>query len=95
MYPVVENGRLVGCITSGEVKKLPQEAWLDTTVGEAATRLCAENSVGPETDSVVALTLMRRTGKSRFMITEGDHLVGVLSLKDMLEFLSLKVDLGD
>ncbi len=95
MYPVVEDGRLIGCITSQEVKKVPREAWPNTIVGEVATRVCAENSVGPDTDSVDALARMRKTGSSRLMITDGDRLVGILSLKDLLEFLSLKVELGD
>ncbi len=95
MYPVVDDEILVGCITSGEVKKVPKENWRETTVGEVAIRVCAENSVGPETDSVEALALMRRTGNSRLMITEGGKLVGILSLKDLLEFLSLKVELED
>jgi Zn-dependent protease/CBS domain-containing protein len=95
MYPVVEDGRLIGCITSGEVKKVPRDAWQNTTVGEATIRVCAENSVGPETDSVEAIALMRRTGNSRMMITDGEKLLGILALKDLLEFLSMKVELGD
>lgn len=95
MYPVMENGRLFGCITSGEVKKVPREAWRDVRVGEVATKVCAENSIGPDTDAGRALALMRRTGSSRVMITEGGKLLGVLSLKDLLEYLSLKVDLEE
>ncbi len=95
MYPVMENGRLIGCITSGEVKKVPREAWRNTTVGEIATVVCVENAVGAETDAVQALALMRRTGSSRLMITEGEKLVGILTLKDLLEFLSLKVEMED
>jgi Zn-dependent protease/CBS domain-containing protein len=95
MYPVVEDGRLIGCITSQDVKRIPRETWSDTIVGDAATRVCAENSVGPDTDSVQALALMRRTGNSRLMITDGEKLVGIVSLKDLLEFLSLKVELED
>lgn len=95
MYPVVDDGRLLGCITSREVKKVPQENWRETTVGEMATRVCAENSVPPETDSVEALALMRRSGNSRLMITEGGKLVGILSLKDLLEFMSQKFDLEE
>ncbi len=95
MYPVMENERLIGCITSGEVKKMPREAWRNTTVGEVVTVVCVENSVRPEADAVRALALMRRTGSSRVVVTEGGKLVGILTLKDLLEFLSLKVDLQD
>jgi CBS domain-containing protein len=36
---------------------------------------------------------MSRTGTSRLLVKEGDRLVGVVSLKDMLQFLSLRVEL--
>jgi CBS domain-containing protein len=40
-----------------------------------------------------ALSLMNQTGSSRLMVTEGDRLLGILALKDMLKFLSLKMEL--
>jgi len=36
---------------------------------------------------------MNRTGSSRLMVTEGNRLAGIISLKDMLKFLELKVEL--
>jgi CBS domain-containing protein len=38
---------------------------------------------------------MNRLGASRLMVVDGDRLVGIVSLKDMLKFLSLKVELGN
>ena len=36
---------------------------------------------------------MNRTGNSRLMVVERGQLVGVITLKDMLKFLDLKIDL--
>jgi CBS domain-containing protein len=36
---------------------------------------------------------MRHSNASRLMVVEGDKLVGIIALKDMLEFLSLKIEL--
>ena len=36
---------------------------------------------------------MQSTGSSRLLVTEGDRLVGILSLKDLLHFLQLKMEL--
>ena len=36
---------------------------------------------------------MNRTGSSRLMVTEGNRRAGIISLKDMLKFLELKVEL--
>jgi CBS domain-containing protein len=41
------------------------------------------------------LSTMSRTQNSRFLVIEGDRLVGVVTLKDMLRFLSLKLELEE
>ena len=38
---------------------------------------------------------MSKTGASRLMVTEESRLVGVIALKDMLKFLSLKIELEE
>ena len=40
-----------------------------------------------------ALTIMNRTGNSRLIVMDKDQLVGLITLKDMLKFLALKIDL--
>jgi CBS domain-containing protein len=40
-----------------------------------------------------ALSTMSRTRNSRLLVVDGDRLVGVITLKDLLQFLSLKLDL--
>jgi CBS domain-containing protein len=52
-----------------------------------------ENTIPPDTDAMKALSIMNRTGNSRLLVVEGDHLVGIITLKDMLKFLNLKMDL--
>jgi len=36
---------------------------------------------------------MSRANASRLMVVEGDRLVGVIALKDIMKLLSLKIDL--
>jgi Zn-dependent protease len=94
MYPVVEeDDRLVGCVTTKQIKEIPREKWSETTVGGIADRCTDENTVEPQTDAVEALSAMNRSGNSRLMVVEGNRLVGVIALKDMLQWLSLKMDL--
>jgi len=38
---------------------------------------------------------MRRTGSSRLLVVDHGQLVGMVSLKDLLRFLSLKIELED
>ena len=93
MFPVVNSNKLLGCVTTKQVKEIPREEWDQKTVGEIADRCSAENTIEPNADAVQALSAMRRNKASRLMVVENDQLVGIIALKDMLEFLSLKVEL--
>jgi len=93
MFPVVDGDRLVGCVTTRAVRELPREDWDRQTVGALADRCGPENTVPPDLDAMRALSLMSRTGTSRLLVAEGDRLLGILSLKDLLKFFSLKMEL--
>lgn len=93
MFPVVDGERLVGCVTTRQIKELPRDEWERQSVGALAKRCDAENTVGPEDDAMQALAKMSGHQLSRLMVVEGERLVGVLALKDMLQFLALKVEL--
>ena len=95
MYPVVDDGRLVGCVTIQKIKDIPRSEWAIRTVGEVSGGCSADNSIAPNTDAMEALAQMNRGRLSRLMVVEGDKLVGIITLKDMLKFLSIKLELGD
>jgi Zn-dependent protease/predicted transcriptional regulator len=96
MFPVVEDGnRLVGCIATKDVKGVPREEWDHKNVGEIAEKCTPENTIEPEKDATKALSMMSRNGASRLMVVEEGRLVGIIALKDMLRFLSLKVELDE
>ncbi len=92
LYPVVSDGRLVGCVTTRQIKAVPRHQWDRTTVGEIAAACSEDNSLGPETDAVRALSRMQKKNVSRVMVVRDQRLVGILSLKDLLDFLSLKIE---
>jgi Zn-dependent protease/predicted transcriptional regulator len=93
MFPVVSEGKLQGCISTQQVKSIPRNDWAAHTVAEFSNSCDAENSIPPNTDALKALEIMNRTNNSRLLVTEGDRLLGILSLKDLLQFFSLKVEL--
>ena len=93
MFPVLRDSKLLGCITMKQVKDLPRSEWALHSVQELVTPCSKENAISPETDAVHVLEAMKQTGNSRLMVIDQDRLVGVVTLKDLLRFLSLKVDL--
>lgn len=96
MFPVVDGERLIGCVTTSEVKKLPREEWDRQTVG-AIMQSCGENvTISPGVDAMQALARMSSRKGSVLLVLDQERLVGILGLKDLLGFLSVKLDLeGD
>jgi Zn-dependent protease len=95
LFPVVDAGKLLGCITMRQVKEIPKEDWYKHTVSEFVQDCSADTTISPQADAVKALAAMRRTGNSRLMVVEESRLVGIVALRDMLNYLALKVDLED
>jgi Zn-dependent protease/CBS domain-containing protein len=93
MFPVVHDHNLVGCITINDLKKVPKAQWPDKKISEV-TEPCSEtNTVHPDTDATQALSLMNQSGNSRLLVVKNGQLAGVITLKDMLRFLSVKMEL--
>ena len=95
MFPVVDDGRLAGCVSVKDVKAVPREQWAATTVGQIMRPCSAATAMAPDTDAMEALAAMHRTQNGRFLVMEGERLIGVVTLKDMLKFLSVKLDLEE
>ncbi len=95
MFPVMEGDRLVGSISTRQVKEVPREEWGREPIRDLASACSPENTIAPQTDAIKALAMMNQTGISRLMVVEDGHLVGVVTLKDLLDFFSLKVELEE
>jgi Zn-dependent protease/predicted transcriptional regulator len=93
LFPVARGGNLLGCVGIAQVKQVPKEDWDRRTVGEVFMPRTPQNTVNPDLDAVHALAQMRREGTSRLLVAEDGQLVGILALKDLLGFLSAKLDL--
>jgi Zn-dependent protease/CBS domain-containing protein len=93
LFPVVENGDLSGCITTQKLKTIPRDQWRQMKVHDLMDSCNEANSISPDTDAVKALSIMQQNNASRLMVVQDQKLVGIVSLKDMLNFLSMKVEL--
>jgi CBS domain-containing protein len=93
MYPVVDDSRLVGCISSKQISGIPRDQWNRFLVRDVALPCSKDNTVDIETGALAALAIMNRTGNSQLLVMDGDRLAGIVTLKDLLKLLALKLDL--
>jgi Zn-dependent protease/predicted transcriptional regulator len=92
-FPVTSQGSLIGSVGTEQVSEVDRPARQTTSIEEIMIPYRPDDVVTPETDTLAALAQMRRSGKSRLWVTERGRLVGVLSLRDVLELLSMKLEL--
>ncbi len=96
LYPVVDHGQLRGCVTIRGVKEIDRDEWSRRTISDV-TEACGENNtIQPTTDAIDALSKMSQDGNSRMMVVEDGQLRGIVTLKDLMNFIALKMELeGD
>jgi CBS domain-containing protein len=93
VFPVVLDGRLLGCITTAQVSAIDGEQWDQRRVAEIMEPCSEDNTVAPETDTLEAMTKMQRTARSPLLVVSRGRLVGILSLRDLLELLTLRLEI--
>ena len=92
VYPVVDGaGAPRGLVAVGSLHRLPREDWASTSVVALMDPVGPDMVVAPATDTVAALDQMRRSGQTRLLVVADGRLVGLLTLKDLLETLDLKM----
>ena len=90
--PIVDDGQLIGIVTLGDAKKLPQDAWATTPVARIMTSMPLK-TVTPETELSVAIGLMAESGLHQLPVLQDGRVVGMLSRADIMRFLQLRQEL--
>jgi Zn-dependent protease/predicted transcriptional regulator len=93
-FPVARDGTLLGIIGTRQAASLERAAWPSTAVAEAMVPYSPEDTIGPEAAALDALTQMARSGRSCLYVLSGGRLIGVLSLRDLTDLLSVKLELS-
>lgn len=93
-FPVTHNGRLIGYVQLATVAGIDREQWPWKTVGQIMEPCTDDTVIDPDADASAALEQMQGTGQSRLLVTRDGVLVGVLSIRDLMNFLSVRIDLG-
>ena len=95
MFPVTDDGVLKGCVTTQQARAVPRPSWDSTKVAEILEPCSTENTIEAGADAMDALSRMSRTGKSRLLVVDEDRLCGIVALKDLLKYLSLRIELEE
>jgi Zn-dependent protease/CBS domain-containing protein len=94
LFPVVDDGRLKGCVTTRDVRNVPRGEWDMHQVSELSATCTDGTVVEPDLDALAVLQKMRRTGNTRMMVVGNGRLLGIITLKDLLSFIAVRLEIG-
>lgn len=93
-FPVVKDSRLLGCVTLSDIKRIPRPEWPSKRVADLLTERSEENTVSPDENTLHVLAAMMQPGAMNWrMVVQGDRLLGVLSLRDLRDLITLRLEL--
>ena len=79
---------------SSDIKAILRDRWTYATLGELVTPPSDANSVSPDTTASELISRMTQSGGNiRFMVVKDGQLVGMVSLKDLGEYIALKLEI--
>ncbi len=94
MFPVVGDSKLLGCVSINKIKQIPRAEWSGKTIGDVMEPVSDANSVSGDVETMKLLSAMVRPDtEARFMVVDNGQLVGMISLKDLLELIALKLEI--
>lgn len=92
-FPVTADGHVQGIVTAQALQNVPRDTWDRHTVAEVMQRNVQSISVTPDTDAITALTQMQRSGSTRLLVMDGEQLAGIVSLRDLIDYLDTRLSL--
>ncbi len=93
-FPVMRNDEFLGLVEINQVKAVDREQWEFTRVSDVMTQGEALRAVRPDNDAYDVLMEMIDAGSGRLPVLENGELVGIISRKDIMQFVEFREALG-
>ncbi|MBC7141740.1 MAG: CBS domain-containing protein, partial [Rhodobacteraceae bacterium] len=91
---VTEGEHLLGYVDSGLVRRIDQENWDNTQVGDIFIAADSENTVRPDLPADALLQNIAKTGRRKYLVAENGRFLGVITLTDLLSYLAVLQEIG-
>lgn len=94
-FPVVDGGRLLGCVSVGRLREVPRERWAETPVSRLVEPCGPGNTVEPGLPLTKAAGALRDSGRDRLIVAEDSHLIGTVEAEDLFRYLALRLEVEE
>lgn len=92
-FPVTRDDMLLGNVGTKQVAALDRRRWPLTPVAAIAVACAPADTIAPQAAAVDAIQQMANAGRSRLMVVRDGRLLGILSHRDLVELVSIKLEL--
>ena len=92
--PIVEDEQLLGYVDAAMIQTIDRENWAATKLGDIYIPISSDNSSRAEVPIQDVFDKMVKTGNRKILIVKNNMLEGVISLADMMTYLSIRQKLG-
>ncbi len=93
-FPVIRHGEFIGLVEINQVKSIDRERWEFTRVSDIMTPIENLRIVNPDTDAYDVLMQMIDVGSGRLPVLDNGELIGIISRKDIIQFVEFRETLG-
>lgn len=92
--PVVEAGLLLGYVDLDTVVRIEREYWPTTRVEDVFIASDTTNTVPPDLAAETLIGRMAQSKRRKYLVADGQRLLGVISMSDMVSYFALSVQVG-
>jgi Zn-dependent protease/predicted transcriptional regulator len=93
-FPVVENGKVIGMVTIHNVRTIHRDEWRTKTVKDAMTPFDKLKWVRPDQDLSTVLEILTESDINQVPVVEDNIVVGIIARDRLLNFVSVRGELG-
>jgi Zn-dependent protease/predicted transcriptional regulator len=93
-FVVEQNGEMTGLVTPHEIKNLEKARWPFTTLYDVMRPLDQVHTVTPSTPVMEALETMGRDDVNQLPVVSGNHLDGIVTRANVIQFLQTRAELS-
>lgn len=95
LYPVTEDGKLIGCIRTRDVKTIRPEDRSTLPVREITQPCTEKTSIDSKADVEQALIQMQKHQTGQLIVLDHERLAGIITLRDLLGHLAIRRDISE
>lgn len=92
--PVLDGRRLAGVVDTAAARSVEKTDWPVRRVAQVMTPAGFDNTIAPDTPMDEVFIRLSTSPRRKLMVAEGDQLLGVISLSDLLHHLALQQEIG-